>query len=169
MAPPKRIYVVAYDYAQFRQWCWVNEFNPRDPSVYYVRDYTSLYGLGYNVFEITYLPDWKKRKDAVQIALTIDALKRANGTKKPNGARKGKRRMEESGLFTWTFWKRTIERMVRAFAGSLIGVMTMDGFNLITASWGGIFAAAGTASLVTLLLSLVGSQVGSSKDPSLVN
>ena len=156
-----RIYIVAHNYAQYRQWCWDNGHNPKDTDVYYVRDYTSLYGLGYNAFKIVYLEGWTARKDAAQIRLTIEALKRANGSKR------GKI-MTDDGMFSGRFWKLTIERMVRAFAGSMVGMMTMDGFNLLQASWGGILAAAGTASLVTLLLSVVGSQIGNGENPSLV-
>jgi hypothetical protein len=156
-----RTYIIARDYAQYRQWCWDNGYNPRDLTVYYVKDQTSLYGLGWNDFEIVYLNGWTSRPDAGQIALAIDAMKRANGSTKG-------RRKVESGLFTWTFWKRTLERMIRAFASSLLAVVTMDGFNLLTASWGAVLAAAATASFVSLIVSVIGSQFGSSTDPSLV-
>jgi hypothetical protein len=77
--------------------------------------------------------------------------------------------MNDGGIFTWTFWKRTLERMIRAFAGSLLSVMTMDGFNLLSASWGVMFATAAGAAMITMLLSLIGSNFGNdNKDPSFV-
>lgn len=68
----------------------------------------------------------------------------------------------KSGIFTAIFWKRTAERMVRAFAGGLVGT------TIISAGWKQQLIAAAGVSLTSLVISLVGSQIGDGTDPSLI-
>lgn len=157
----RRTYVIAYDYAHFRQWCRRNGYDLKDQTYYYVKDYTSLYGLGWHDFDIIGLSGWKRRGDYYQLLLTIDALKRANGSRRS-------RKMEDSGLFTWKFWKRALERAIRALAVSLGGIILTDSFNALEAGWRGILGAAALAAMGSLVLSVIGSQVGDKSDPSLV-
>lgn len=72
-------------------------------------------------------------------------------------------------MFTLLFWKQALERAVKMFAGSAIGVLGGDGIGVLDANWGDAFSVAAMAAVVSLLLSVASSQIGVAKDsPSLV-
>lgn len=72
-------------------------------------------------------------------------------------------------MFTLLFWKQALERAVKMFAGSAIGVLSGDGIGLFNANWGDAFSVAGMAAVVSVLLSVASSQIGAAKSsPSLV-
>ena len=70
-------------------------------------------------------------------------------------------------MFTWIFWKDALERAIKTAAQTLIGV-----FGGLTAldqlDWAAVGIAVGTATVLSLLTSIVSSQVGSNQDASLV-
>jgi hypothetical protein len=72
-------------------------------------------------------------------------------------------------MFTLLFWKQALERAIKMFAGSAIGVLSGDGIGVLNANWGDAFSVAGMAAIVSVLLSVASSQLGAAKDsPSLV-
>lgn len=62
------------------------------------------------------------------------------------------------------------ERAGRAAAAALLSVYVVGGqiFSLVGVDWGSSLGVAGGAALVSLLLSVVGSNVGDKGDPSLL-
>lgn len=69
---------------------------------------------------------------------------------------------------TWTFWRQTIERALRAGVATALGLLGADGANLLTMNWKALGAAAGLAALVSVGMSIVASGVGPTESPSLV-
>jgi hypothetical protein len=71
-------------------------------------------------------------------------------------------------MFTKSFWKQTAERAAKSSAQALLGLWTLDGFNILHADWqlaGGV--ALGAAALSTLT-SIVTSGIGEKGSPSAV-
>lgn len=73
-----------------------------------------------------------------------------------------------TGLWSATFWRAVTERTVKAFATSLVALLTADGTGLIDSAWGPRLSAAGMAALLSLLIS-IGSGALSNGSPSLVS
>lgn len=72
-------------------------------------------------------------------------------------------------MFTLLFWKQALERAIKMFAGSAIGVLSGDGIGVFNANWGDAFSVAAMAAITSILFSLVSSQIGAAKgSPSLV-
>ena len=72
-------------------------------------------------------------------------------------------------MFTLLFWKQALERAIKMFAGSAIGLLSGDGIGILNANWGDAFSVAGLAAVVSLLMSVASSQIGAAKgSPSLV-
>ena len=72
-------------------------------------------------------------------------------------------------MFTLLFWRQALERAIKMFAGSAIGVLSGDKIGILNANWGDAFSIAGMAAVVSLLMSVASSQVGTAKSsPSLV-
>jgi r1t holin len=63
-------------------------------------------------------------------------------------------------MFTVAFLKAVLERAVRTFAQALVAVMTADGFGLLDADWVARLSAAGMATLLSVLTSIVAYGVG---------
>jgi len=72
-------------------------------------------------------------------------------------------------MLTKAFWTATAERVIASFAGAVIAILTADGFDVLSADWGGILTGGGIAALVSLLKALVASRVGDNPGPSLAN
>lgn len=75
-------------------------------------------------------------------------------------------------MFTKAFWKGAVERMIRAAAATLSGVLLADGFNVADVEgWKGALVAAGVAAGTSLLMSLVAGTLpaGPEGSPSLVH
>lgn len=74
---------------------------------------------------------------------------------------------DTNGVFTVIFWKRTAERMIRGFAGGLVGttVITTTGVSI---DWKAKLLGAAGVAVTSLVLSLAGSFIGDSTDPSLI-
>lgn len=158
----KRTYILAENHKQFRDWCNNNGYDPRSPLIYYIKDFTSLYGLGYNDLKVVRLPGWEKRKDAKQILLTIDALLRANGTKKG-------RKMEPDTIFNKVFWMRAADRAVKSFFQGIVLAAGGDIFNVVGGSWV-VKLSAGAGLAILSLATAIGSSAitGNKVDTSLV-
>ena len=76
-----------------------------------------------------------------------------------------------SGIWTRAFWKDTAERVVSAFALSLLGVFgTVQAADLHSVRWGQILTAAGLTAGITLIKCVVAGTgvVGQKGSPSLV-
>lgn len=73
-------------------------------------------------------------------------------------------------MWSWNFWKNALERILRAFASSMLSLVTADAFNIVSTNWGDKLPIVLTAGLTSLLLSIVGATGISGKkgDPSLV-
>ncbi len=72
-------------------------------------------------------------------------------------------------MFTAKFWKATAERAVKSAAQSLIGLFTLDQFNVLNADWTLAGGVAGGAVVLSVLTSLVSAGVGPDKEsPSAV-
>lgn len=73
-------------------------------------------------------------------------------------------------MFTALFWKQALERAIKMFAGSAIGLLTGDNvFGVLSVNWGDVFSVAALAALVSVLMSVASSGAGAAKgSPSLV-
>lgn len=73
-------------------------------------------------------------------------------------------------MFSRAFWVAAVERAVRAFAASLVSIWAVGStaLDIRAIDWGNALSVAGGAALVSLLLSLVATGVGSSASPSFV-
>jgi len=60
-------------------------------------------------------------------------------------------------MFTKKFWADAGQRAVRAFASTLLSVLTVGATHLLSVPWEGALTASGGAALVSLLTSIVGS------------
>lgn len=67
------------------------------------------------------------------------------------------------------YWKKLGERAIIAFAGSLGGLLTAGGFNLLNAPWEQSLATSGMAALIVVLLSVSGGAVTTSDSPALTS
>jgi r1t holin len=65
-------------------------------------------------------------------------------------------------VFALEFWRATLERAVRAFAGSVVSVLVVGGqvADVRAVNWPLALGIGGGAALVSVLLSLLASQVG---------
>jgi r1t holin len=73
-------------------------------------------------------------------------------------------------MYSITFWKRTLERVVGSFAASLLSVLTFSGaLDVVHVGWKQALAMAAFAAVVTALKSVVGSTIGDDKNPGWVN
>lgn len=70
-------------------------------------------------------------------------------------------------MFTLVWLKDATERAVKTFAQSLLGVLTLGGVDVLHLNWGDTFAIAGTATVISVLTSVVSAGVGNSGTASL--
>jgi hypothetical protein len=71
-------------------------------------------------------------------------------------------------MFTGTFWKQTAERAVKSAAQALLGLWTLDGFNVLTVDVGLAGGVAAGAAVLSVLTSVVTAGVGAPDSPSAV-
>lgn len=71
-------------------------------------------------------------------------------------------------MWTKNFWKQAAERAVKSAAQALIGMWTLDGFNVLHADFPLAAGIAGGAAVLSLLTSIVTSGIGEANDPSAV-
>jgi hypothetical protein len=58
-------------------------------------------------------------------------------------------------MWTASFWKQTLERLVKTFAQSLLAVLGAGQAGILQVDWGDAFNVAALAAAVSLLMSLV--------------
>lgn len=75
------------------------------------------------------------------------------------------------GIFTWKFWKQTLERMIRSFAASMLSVLVVPKvLDVRHVGWLDAVSVGAGASVVTLLLCILGSKLGNDDEsPSMVS
>ena len=71
-------------------------------------------------------------------------------------------------MFTKTFLLDMGERAAKTFAQALLSILTVAGVTVLTLDWGETLAIAGTATLASILTSVVSSKVTSNDTASLV-
>jgi hypothetical protein len=71
-------------------------------------------------------------------------------------------------MFTKNFWKQAAERAVKSAAQGLIGMWTLDGFNILNADLSLAGGVAAGAAVLSVLTSLVTSNTGEKDSPSAV-
>jgi hypothetical protein len=72
-------------------------------------------------------------------------------------------------MFTVNFWKQSAERALKSAAQGLIGMWTLDGFNILNADLGLAGGVALGAAVLSVLTSIVTAGVGEPDDPSAVH
>lgn len=63
-------------------------------------------------------------------------------------------------MWTASFWKATAERALRTLAQSLIAVLAVGQTNILSVDWQQALAVAATATVLSVLTSIVASGVG---------
>lgn len=71
-------------------------------------------------------------------------------------------------MFTKTFWLDAGERALKTFAQVLLSVFAISGVTVLNADWTEALAVAATATLGSLLTSIVSSKISSTDTASLV-
>jgi hypothetical protein len=72
-------------------------------------------------------------------------------------------------MFTLTWLKDAAERALKTAAQSILGILTLGGVDVVHLNWGDTFAIAGTATVISVLTSIVSVGVGNSGTASLTN
>ena len=70
-------------------------------------------------------------------------------------------------MFTWIFWKDTLERAVKTFAQTLVATIAV-GIPLWDIDWASTVGIALTATVLSVLTSIAGISLGEPGTPSLV-
>jgi hypothetical protein len=71
-------------------------------------------------------------------------------------------------MWTKNFWKQAAERAIKSAAQGVIGLWTLDGFNIVHADWALAGGVAAGAAVLSVLTSIVTASVGEPNDPSAV-
>ncbi len=72
-------------------------------------------------------------------------------------------------MFAARFWKRAAERAVKSAAQALVGMWTLDGFDVLSADYKLAAGVAAGAAVLSVLTSLISEPIGPDADPSVVN
>lgn len=70
-------------------------------------------------------------------------------------------------MFTLTFWKDAFERAVKTFAQSLLATLTLSGVDVVHLDWGQTLSVAATATVISVLTSLLSAGVANTGTASL--
>lgn len=165
-----RTYVLAANYQHFRHWCRSNGINPNSQNYRYVDSEWTLMGVSAENAEFVFYETWREHPKAIEIHDRIMMIEAGRTYVGASPIRSPQVMEETNGIFTALFWKRTSERMVRAFfialgAVSSVSAIFEDGF-----SWQKQLAAAGFAAFGALVVAMGASQFGTnSTDPSFFN
>lgn len=62
-------------------------------------------------------------------------------------------------MFSKIFWMDAGERAIKTFAQAALMLLTMDGVNILTVDWKALLTASTTASVISVLTSIVSSSV----------
>jgi hypothetical protein len=71
-------------------------------------------------------------------------------------------------MFGSYFWKATAERAVKAFAQSLLALLSASSLGLLDVDWVATLSTAAMVTLLSLLSSIASSRIGPDDDPSVV-
>lgn len=71
-------------------------------------------------------------------------------------------------MWTTQFWRETAERAIKSAAQAVVGIWTLDGFNIVNADFGLAAGVAGGAAALSVLTSILTSGVGEANSPSAV-
>ncbi|MET0419322.1 MAG: holin [Actinoplanes sp.] len=71
-------------------------------------------------------------------------------------------------MWTRNFWRQTAERAGKTAAQAVLGLWTLDGFNVLTTNWLLMLGAALGGAGLSVLTSIVTSPVGEPNDPSAI-
>lgn len=71
-------------------------------------------------------------------------------------------------MWSIEFWTDTAERAIRTFAQALLAIVTV-GSALTDIDWGTALSMAGTAAVVSVLMSIVSTRVGNPRSASLIH
>ena len=69
---------------------------------------------------------------------------------------------------TKAFWKAAAERAIRTLAQTMLAMLGFKAFDVLTADWKTLLGVSLGAALLSLLTSIVASEVGDKGTPSLV-
>lgn len=69
-------------------------------------------------------------------------------------------------MWTSLFWKDVAERVVATVAQVLLGIITADGFNLVSFDWVAVLTVVGVAAITVVLKALLATQVGPTVSPA---
>ena len=72
-------------------------------------------------------------------------------------------------MFELAFWKDAAERAVKTCAQSLLATLTLSGVDVLHLDWVQSLSVAGTATVISVLTSVVSAGVGNSGTASLTN
>lgn len=73
-------------------------------------------------------------------------------------------------MWSWFFWKQTIERIIGSAAASLLATLTASGvLDIVHVGWKQVLGIAGLAAVATLAKCLVAVTIGQPDSPSLVS
>jgi hypothetical protein len=72
-------------------------------------------------------------------------------------------------VFSRYFWRATAERAVKSFAQSLLALLSAQQIGLLDVAWVASLSTAGMVTLLSVLTSLASTQVGDSRDLSVVS
>lgn len=69
---------------------------------------------------------------------------------------------------TSAFWKAAAERAIRTFAQTMLAMLGFKAFDVLTADWGQLLGVSLGAAVLSLLTSIVASEIGDKGTPSLI-
>ena len=71
-------------------------------------------------------------------------------------------------MFTAAFWRDAGERALKTFAQTFLGILAVSGVTVLNLDWTESLAIAGTATLGSVLTSIVSAKAGGTETASLV-
>src|SRR6185503_8790813 len=129
------IYVLAENYRHFVHWCNISGLNPNGNDARYVSEPHKLWGVNADNNTFIYYETWRNHPNATELnsqivrIQAISKLIKSDVQPLPVVRRK-------NFMFTWEFWKQALERLIRAFATSLLTLTGADAFNVVSTNWG---------------------------------
>lgn len=154
-----KLYVLAESYRHFTFWCDMSGINPRDTKrVAFVGAPEQLQGVSAPADHFIFYETWRNHPKADSIHEYVKvAIARSLPPEKVKRV---------DGIFTKTFWKRTLDRVVSTGAQYVLGTLGTAAVLTATIDWRAILIGAAFAAGLSLLKALAGSKIGNnSADP----
>lgn len=154
-----RLYVLAESYRHFVYWCEISGINPRDTKrAVYIGLPEQLQGIRASADQFIFYETWRNHPQATLLAEYVRVV-----IAKSLPPEKVKR---VDGLFTKTFWKRTLDRVVSTGAQYVLGTLGTVAVLSTAFDWRALLIGTGFAAGLALLKALAGSKIGNnSADP----